>query len=499
MVRWMRTLLCIGLAAAAATAALAQDAAEQTQKAIEEGRFEEAVALLQAHWDEIPGTPAQKHLLEAGLLNRLGRNAEALDSAEKSLQGAEEPGADISDEELKTLKADAHLERGVAHYWLKNYEQAVKDLNAAIDGETSRPGEARAVLGATLAALQKYEEAQKQFEQATQELEPESLLYESARQWRDHLGQILATPETAPYGVRFHAGAGHSTNALKFNTDAQLPGGVSDQSTFFYNGEVYAWWDAYNDEGTRLRLSANPKIRWYESARSFSKINNNLTATLTHQVDEDLTLGGSFRWAQSWLMNPGRKLSRTFEPSLFGEYQWSEMTSTRFSISNPWTKYYLSGLSGPSNPDGTAVRTRVEQIVYLDDERRYAVIPAVGYTWNFAQGSDWDYGALDASVAVVGRPINELTLTAGVYTSWYDYRNDNSLASTPKPRQDGVIVPFFSATYEVNDWFGVTGNFSHTKNNSNLSGFRYSDTEWSVMPYIDIGNLLSSAFGGDEP
>ena len=81
------------------------------------------------------------------------------------------------------------------------------------------------------------------FEKAAQELKEDSQLYEGTQKWRDHLAQMVRTEkaEQKPYGARVKLGMGHTSNALGFSTDTQLPGGVSDESTFFYEAQGFAW------------------------------------------------------------------------------------------------------------------------------------------------------------------------------------------------------------------------------------------------------------------
>lgn len=472
---WLGTALLLG----------AGGPPQDVKSALAEGRYDEALATLQRDWETTPGAESQKKLLEAGLLNRLGRHPEALAGADAALAAS----ADLPPQ----VAADAHLERGAALAGLKEFPRAAEALQASLDGGTSRPGEARALLGLSLASLERLPEAREQFARAEEELQEDSLLYESARQWRRHLDGLAAREGDEPLGARVRFGAGHSSNPLRFNTDAQLPGGVAGRGSFFYETDLNAWWDPFDDGETKLRLSATPNVRWYDRAQGFSKLGTRLSAQATHKATEELSFGGGFAWDVAWLLEPRRKLSRAYEPSLFAEYRWNRDHATKLSLSHALTTYYLSGLSGPLDPDGAATQLRLEHVVALDPEQRYVLVGALGHAWNRAGGSDWDFDARDASVALAARPLDPLTLTAGVFAAWYEFTSPNSLSPTGRERRDEILVPFVSATWKITDWCGVTASFSHSSVESNVAVFEYDESQWSLLPYVDVMGLVGSA------
>lgn len=464
-------------------AAPTQDA-QDFQKAVSEGRFAEALSALDRLYPGDAGSQGDIALLKAAFLNRLGRHAEAQAVAEKAMK------TDVT----AAVAPNLQLELGIACYKQGNSETAIEHLSKAIDLGTPRSGEARTFLAAALAEKGDLQEAQDQFEKASSELSPDSPMYSSAREWRDHLHGLLTAPEEDRWGWRLNAGMGHASNALRINGDSPLPGNVSNRSTYFFQGQANFWVDAYRDDETRLRLSFDPQVRRYLDAGAFSYFELPFRALLTHEVDSDLTVGVGLAWQTTWLMDPGRKFQQTVEPTALLEYRWSDMTSTSLTVSRPMTNYYLSGLTGPLNPDSDAWRVRAEQVIYLTDEKDLAIIPSVGCTWNEASGSDWDYQAFDASIAGIWRPVDDLTISGGLYYAKYDYDHPSSLSAPPKERRDSVVVPFASINYRVNDYFGVAASFSHTDNASNIAVFDYANTEWSIMPYVDLGKVISSAF-----
>lgn len=450
-----------------------QDLAE-LERAIDEARYEDALRIL----DGLQGDPPDPGLefLRGTFLNRLGRHGEALAVLEK----LDDPA-----------NPNLHLERGVSFYWTGAHDRAIESLRKALDMGVTRTGEARTILGASLAATGRLQEAQDEFEKAGKELDPQSPLFDSAREWRDYLTQALTGAPSRPYGARVKFGYGHSSNALRIGSDAPLPGNVSGRSSYYFHAQGTFWVDVLDEGDTRLRLSASPEVRDYFDVAPFSYVTLPLSALLTHDIDDTFTFGAGFNWDTKWMMNPGRKFHRTYEPLVYAEARWSAETSTRVTVSRPMTKYFIGGLSGATDPDSDAWRVRVQQILYLDAERQFAIVPAIGYTWNDADGSDWDYGALDASIAAVARPLEELTIAGGLYYATYDYTHDHSFSAAPRERRDNTLVPFITATVQVNAWFGVTASFSHTDNASNIGVFDYTNTEWSVMPYIDLGELIA--------
>lgn len=459
---------------------------QEVKDALADGRYEEALAALRRDWEAIPGAESQKKLLEAGLLNRLGRYPEALTGADAALAAADDLPPQVA--------ADAHLERGAALAGLKEFPRAAEALQASLDGGTSRPGEARALLGLSLASLDRLPEAREAFARAEEDLQEDSALYENTRQWRRHLDGLAAREGDEPVGARVRFGAGHSSNPLRFNSDAQLPGGVAGRGSFFYEADLNTWWDAFDDGETRLRLSATPNIRWYDRVKGFSKFGTRVSAQATHAITEELSVGGGLAWDVAWLLEPRRKLSRAYEPSLFGEYRWNRDHSTKLSVSHAITTYYLSGLSGPLDPDGAATQLRLEHLFALDEEQRYVLVGALGHSWNRADGGDWDFDANDASLALAARPLDPLTLTAGVFAAWYDFHNANSLSPTGRERRDEILAPFVSATWKITDWGGITASFSHSSVESNVALFEYDESQWSLLPYVDVMKLVGSAF-----
>jgi tetratricopeptide (TPR) repeat protein len=485
--RWFRRVI-IAAALARAGAGAAQEV-ETLESLVGAGRYAEALAYLDESWDRMEGTPAQKHLLRAGLLNHLGRHEEAGKSAEEARRA-------VGEADIASAAADAELQRGTSLFGLKQYGTAEVAFQAALDGGTTRPAEARALLGMSLAAQKRFEEAQEELDRAAEEMDRESVFYDSAQRWREHVGRILAEGEQKPFGVKFKFGPGMTTNALRFSPDAQLPGGVSDAGTFTLETGLTAWWDAVRDPDWRVRISDAVTLKLYDRARSFSRLGNRLGVQVTHELDEDLTVGAAFAWEVNWLLDPMRQFSHVYEPSVFGEYRWSPMTQTRLSVSHPFTEYDLDGLDGPLDPSGHAVRVRVEQIVFLDEARRWALVPAAGVAFNEARGSDWDYVAYDASLALAGRPLDELQFQAGIYASVHDFRHANSVALFDRARHDESFGAFVSATYRINDWLGLTAQVSYTNTRSNIDVFEYDAFEWAVLPALDLGSLLGSVFGG---
>lgn len=479
------TILVIAATLAVPAAAFGQDPAYQDAldriiEAKDAGRLAEAISILDAEWDEVEGTEAQRHLMKATFLNGLMRFDEAYASATRAIEAVEAEEGHVS---AALVTGDAHMERGYALYKQEQYDEAIAELDRAIEAGPTEDGADQAMVlrGAAKARAGRYEEAKQDFEEGLSRMQEDDQLYGSAQEWREHLarrGQAAGTEER--YGVKFGFNAGHSSNALRYNvSDAQLPGGVSSKSSFFYDGNLYAWADPYlsEDGNTRLRLSTNPRIRWYDSAQSFSYVKNRARAELRHVFSSEFLGGVAMSYDLTWLLSPGRKFARTYEPSVFGRYRWNDEHTTTMTVSYSITDYYLSNLGGPRNPDANTTRVQLQHEWWLNDEKTLALVGTFGHTWNSAKGSDWDFTSVDAGAALFARPTEELTITGGVYAAFYDYKHPHSMASTPKPREDTILVAFVSADYALTDFLSVTAGFTHTIANSNIDVFEYEDTQ----------------------
>ncbi|OGG56396.1 MAG: hypothetical protein A3F84_20860 [Candidatus Handelsmanbacteria bacterium RIFCSPLOWO2_12_FULL_64_10] len=486
-------MLCCAAVLTATSGSSAQDLAEELRRAVAEARHADAVAILaKAEPEDFGWSAAELEMVRARYQNLATDYVGAEASARK--------GLGLATAELPShIEANCHLEVGVACFNQKRYEEAIPQLRVALDQGCSEPGMARSHLGAALAMTDNMQEAQKEFEKAIEDLEPGSLAYQSAQDWRRNLSEG-GGPAAGDrnWGVKLRAGLGHNSNALQFNvSDSQLPGGVSDRSSFFFDAGVDAYFDPYRGQEDGVRIYDSVAYRHYEDARSFSRVTNTLGATYFYQVDPQLQLGVDLRWQISWLMNPGRKFYRQYVPSLYGEYKWDEYNTTYATVSHAWTDYVLAGNRGVRDPDSRTWTIRAQHKLFLDEAKTLALIPSAGAWFSSADGDDWDNTGYDVSAALSWQATEDLSVTGGVRVAWTDFDHVHSFSSRPKEREDVTTAPFVSATYQFTPYFGVTALAAWTSNNSNINEFRYDDFQYALLPYLDIGELVTGALGGD--
>lgn len=471
-----------------------QDLIEELKLAIAEERHADARAILDKLTAEEMGyTPAQFEMTRARFRNLSGDYEAAKQSAGQVLALA-------SPDDPAYVEANAHVELGVAHFNQQEYDRAIEELRAGIELGTTEPGMAREHLAAALGHKGELAEAQEEIEKALDELEPGSLAYQSAEEWRRSITEARRKGGAEkPWSIRPRVGFGYTTNALQYSLgDLPLPGGVSDTATFFWDAGLDAHVDLLREPDDSVRLYDSLSYRRYEEARSLSRLTNTLGIAYGHRFDRDLSAGAYFQWQLSWLLNPGRKFVRVFQPGLFTEYKWDEDNTTQARLSHGWTNYYLPGNRGARNPDATFWDLSINHELYLDSEHAWALLPSLSVLRNSAQGSDWDYTRVDPGLALRWYAAEGLSLSAGVRAGWSDFDHVHSAASTPKRREDFTITGFAGIEWQPCDYVTLGAGVAYTRNDSNIGPFRYDELSPTATVAVDAGGALWDLFGGSD-
>lgn len=498
--RFVGNMVLVLLSAATVAARWPQDRGvdpelvERIRRAQEEQNHREVLRLVDsAEPQDLGWTPAVYEMNRGLYRNKLEDAAGAERSAREGL-------AQLGEADAPAVEANLHLVLGAACYKQDRLDEAIAELRTAVDRGTTEPDLANSYLAAALARSGELEEAEAIFDEVLENLEPGSLPYQSAQDWRRKIQEGRQKPgEGERWELKLSGGVGHSSNALRYNfSDLQLPGGVSDTSSFFWDATLYAHYDVYRGDDDGVRLYDSLHYRRYEQARSISTVSNTLGALYYHQVDEQLQVGASFNWQNVWLLNPGRKFVRSFAPGAYAYYEWDRYNATQLNVSHAWTNYHLSGNSGVRNPDGRTWTLRAEHTVYLDEPRTFALIGGLGTSIADARGADWDYWSYDASLGFNWQATEQLNVSGGMRVAWTDFDHDHSAASTPKSRMDTTVSPFASVSYQFTPYFGVTGQAAWASNDSNIGVFRYDDFQYMVTPYLDVGGLVSDLFSGED-
>lgn len=482
--RVKRALLVLLSLLLLATPAGADDDWDRAMALMKEGQYAQALPFLE-RVRERHGEVTLVNVMYATCLNRLGNYEAAWKVVDSTLS---------TDPDHPLL----NLEAGVAAHHLGRHEAAVMRLSRALELGIAQEGEARALLGASLAAQGDATRAREELTRAEALLDRDSPAYRTARDWRRQLERMVLTPEDRRWSATISLGLGHASNAVQLGEDALLPGGVSNRSSIYGTLRGFLWADLLRTDRSRLRVLYTPDVRWYDRARSVGYMSHPLEVEWTHDPSEKWRLEGRLRWQNDWLLSPARKYRYVVEPSAVVAHHWSSRTSTRLSFAVSLQRFQLGGFSNITDPSGLRYRVGLEQPIFADEAGKVAIYPSIGYTWSDTRGRDWDSRAVDAGLAALIRPNDRLSITLGIYTAWYSYANRHSLTGFTRARRDTIVVPYAQLTYRVTPWFGFTASVSRTGSASNISAFRYSNVDVSFLPFLDVYEIVRKKEGNGQ-
>jgi tetratricopeptide (TPR) repeat protein len=468
---------------------------------LKKGYYEKSVAILKIATKKDSEDPWAFYFLGVAY-NRIGEGVDALKALEKAkelgcgderlefetawalaLQKKYEKALKVLEAFLSVFPNDPRgLElAGRCEYYAGNYNQAEKNLEAAIQGDPNLASSANYYLASIKQKRDKRSDAINTYIVNELKRRPGSSIARSLLRAKE----AAKRPEGKRWHVRLSLGTGYNTNVLSLTHKHKRPDGVNKRGSFFYETELGLSYELVRTQNDQLDIGYVLNLQYYEGGFKESDMHSHyFYMNYNHRFDEHwsagLLLGDQYvNIGDTSFMN-----SISVRPSV--AYTGPDWLTSELSYNFVFSDYFNSPegkdkvRDGVSNQFGLTEYFRIPETDFTG---------TVGYTFGVdsTRGSDWDRVFNRGSVGLSHPLVWDIDASVGYSITFSDYLNGNSASDTRRTRDD-IVHSISAELTRPLPTFGL----SFIQDAKIYLRYAYNDSFSNITDYAYRGHIIST-------
>lgn len=369
--------------------------------------------------------------------------------------------------------------RGLAHYHLGQYEQALERLEESLDRGSTNADLGRYYIGLCQVRLERYGRALSTF-RSLDRIAPDSPYAQRVRPYLERAAGMAARGRRDKrWWVLGSVAGGFDTNTIALGDDTLISrGGDARKDAWFASSYLEAGYRLDLSEDLDVSLRAGGSRTTYDN---LARANTDSTfggLGASCRLSDTLSAHLAVQMSEFWIEHDEYSTSWSLSPYLV--CRWTDWTRTLASYSYSNTEVSRGKSSTAVDPDSEAHVALLSQSIQFPGTE-ISVQPVVSYLWNEADGREFRYESLTAGITVVHPILWEIEGSAGFSYTRADHGERSAFSpGRTEARNDDVSTFTVRLERPIGSHFTVFVSARWSDHESNVDFYDYQRNTYAL-------------------